>query len=188
MTRWNTIWNLEEYPNRKASAKVLWLESICKFEGLKDQWTLWTRLKVDRDDVGQVVRGQALQSFIVHGKIIQPRSDIIIYDFRSIILATAWKADYGGKSLDRKNMMIVGIRCSAVEMMKNILNWHMFKHVVWGKWKTHTQNHLVIFYEQITKRLSTTYHDRKYLERRNRQCGRGKSIVWFGSWLVWNDH
>lgn len=188
MTRWNTIWNLEEYPNRKASAKVLWLESICKFEGLKDQWTLWTRLKVEGDDVGQVVRGQALQSFIVHGKIIQPRSDIIIYDFRSIILATAWKADYGGKSLDRKNMMIVGIRCSAVEMMKNILNWHMFKHVVWGKWKTHTQNHLVIFYEQITKRLSTTYHDRKYLERRNRQCGRGKSIVWFGSWLVWNDH
>lgn len=77
---------------------------------------------LEGDDVGQVGRGQALQSFKVHGKIIQPRSDIIIYDFRSIILATAWKADYGGKSLDRKNMMIVGIRCSAVEMMKNILN------------------------------------------------------------------
>lgn len=26
---------------------------------------------------------------------------------------------------------------------------------------THTQNHLVICYEQITKKLSTTYHDRK---------------------------
>lgn len=33
------------------------------------------------------------------------RGDIIIYDSRIIILVTALKADYGGKILDKKNMM-----------------------------------------------------------------------------------